>query len=80
MCALQLASTCIVSARIGNDKGTDKGNKNGWKSSDGGCQGYVPHGLNVSGDNGRTDNNGENPDGNTPNKNGEDSGGYDDPN
>lgn len=44
----------------------------------------MPHGLNVSGDNGRVDNGGgnggENLEGNTPNKNGEDGGGDDDPN
>ncbi|PRX38422.1 hypothetical protein SAMN05216257_10347 [Meinhardsimonia xiamenensis] len=62
-------------AGIGNGKGVDKGNKNGWEDSGGGYEGLVPKGLNVSGDNGRTDkgkgNGGENLDGNTPNKNGE---------
>lgn len=73
-----------ASAGIGNGKGVDKGNKNGWEDSGGGYVGSVPKGLNVSGDNGRVDNGGgnggENLDGNTPNKNGEDGGGDDDPN
>ncbi len=73
-----------ASAGIGNGKGVDKGNKNGWESSGGGYDGSVPKGLNVSGDNGRVDNGGgnggENLEGNTPNKNGEDGGGDDDPN
>lgn len=59
-----------ASAGIGNGKGVDKGNKNGWEDSGGGYAGSVPKGLNVSGDNGRVDNGGgnggENLEGNTP--------------
>ncbi|QDY99284.1 hypothetical protein FQ775_02245 [Nitratireductor mangrovi] len=71
-------------AGIGNGKGVNNGNKNGWEDSGGGYEGNVPKGLNVSGDNGRIDNGkgngGENPNGNTPNKNGETGGGDADPN
>ncbi len=81
---LILASASLATAGIGNGKGVDKGNKNGWVDSGGGYDGKSPKGLNVSGDNGRVDNGGgnggENLDGNTPNKNGEDGGGDDDPN
>jgi len=77
-------SAFTAAAGIGNGKGVDNGNKNGWEASGGGYQGNVPPGLNVSGDNGRVDNGkgngGENLDGNTPNKNGEDAAGDDDPN
>ncbi|WP_417524015.1 hypothetical protein [Marinovum sp.] len=79
---IALAGT--ATAGIGNGKGVDKGNKNGWESSGGGYVGKVPPGLNVSGDNGRVDNGGgnggENLEGNTPNRNGEDGSGDDDPN
>lgn len=77
-----LATTAIATAGIGNGNGVDKGNKNGWEASGGGYAGNVPRGLNVSGDNGRTDmgrgNGGENLEGNTPNANGEDGAGDND--
>ena len=79
-----VASAHLAHAGIGNGKGVDKGNKNGWEDSGGGFNGRVPPGLNKSGDNGRVDNGGgnggENLQGNTPNRNGEDGRGDDDPN
>ena len=75
-----------VSARIGNGKGVDAGNKNGWTSVDhhDDVTVSVPRGLVVSGDNGRVDNGGgnggEHPGHHTPNHHGEDAGSDQDPN
>lgn len=81
-----LAGPSAVSAGIGEGKGVDKGNKNGWTSVDhhNDLTISVPRGLVVSGNNGRVDNGGgnggEHPGHHTPNHHGEDAGSDQDPN